>query len=264
MENKCLVCGAIIPEGRQVCLTCKKGGKHEISKKLTDEEIIKAYFEDCNEEFCFNCPLGETDCCAEILDLIHRLQSENESLKKQIDELPKPRKKILANKVYSDSTLKKWSKEDLIEHIRILEHNWSCAEENLNNSVKNSEKIFYEQKAEIERLTEENEYVDMVAKQALTDCEKLQIQVDELEKLNAKYLDSIESVQAGRCRFRCELTQQAVKDTAKEIFENLLGYIGSQQQFCIVDEEHKTLIDCDKLFDFVGNLAKERYGVEVE
>ena len=62
-------------------------------------------------------------------------------------------KKILANRVYSDTTLKKWSKEDLIEHIRILEHNWSCAEETLYNSVKNSEKIFYEQKAEIELLS---------------------------------------------------------------------------------------------------------------
>jgi hypothetical protein len=52
-------------------------------------------------------------------------------------------------------------------------------------------------------------------------------------------------------------------DTAREIFEKFLGYIGSQQQFCIVDEEHKTLIDCDKLFDFVGNLAKEEYGVDL-
>jgi hypothetical protein len=52
-------------------------------------------------------------------------------------------------------------------------------------------------------------------------------------------------------------------DTAREIFEKLLCYIGSQQQFCIVDEEHKTLIDCDKLFDFVGNLAKEEYGVDL-
>lgn len=52
-------------------------------------------------------------------------------------------------------------------------------------------------------------------------------------------------------------------DTAREIFEKLLGYIGSQQQFCIVEEEHKTLIDCDKLFDFVGKLAEEKYGVNL-
>ena len=67
--------------------------------------------------------------------------------------------KILANTVYSDSTLKRWKKEDLIEHIRILEHNWASAEDSLANSVKNSEKIFFEQKAEIERLTGERERV---------------------------------------------------------------------------------------------------------
>ena len=60
--------------------------------------------------------------------------------------------KILAYKVLSDSTLKSETKADLIERIRILEHNWLCAEESLANSVKNSDKIFYKQKAEIERL----------------------------------------------------------------------------------------------------------------
>ena len=61
---------------------------------------------------------------------------------------------------------------------------------------------------------------------------------------------------------RKRLIEKIKSDTSKEIFEKLLGYIGSRQQFCIVDEEHKTLIDCDKLFDFVGNLAKEKYGVD--
>lgn len=62
---------------------------------------------------------------------------------------------------------------------------------------------------------------------------------------------------------RDRIVATANYECAKEIFEKLLGYIGSQQQFCIVDEEHKTLIDCDKLFDFVGKLAQEK-GVEVE
>ena len=127
-------------------------------KKLTDEEILKA-LKNCKKNNCIDCPylIDEHNCNANtllsnILDLIRRLQSENESLKKQIDELPKPGKKILANKVYSNSTLKKWSKEELIEQIRILEHNWSCAEESLNNSAKNSDEIFAEQKDEIEEL----------------------------------------------------------------------------------------------------------------
>ncbi len=77
---------------------------------------------------------------------------------------------------------------------------------------------------EIERLTEENDHLDMVAKQALADYQNAQVQVDELKVRNEKYLESIESVQAGRCRFRCELTQQAVKDTAKEILQELYEY----------------------------------------
>lgn len=44
---------------------------------------------------------------------------------------------ILANKVYSDTTLKGWKKEELIEHIRILEHNWASAEKCIDNQVKN-------------------------------------------------------------------------------------------------------------------------------
>ena len=126
MENKCLVCGAIIPEGRQVCPTCKKGGKHEISKKLTAEEIIKAYFEDCNEDFCHTCPLSETDCCAEILDLIHRLQAENEELKSP---------KFASWKIKFFNIKEEFDKE-LAEH----------------------EEFTKKAKAEIERLTEELKY----------------------------------------------------------------------------------------------------------
>ena len=74
-----------------------------------------------------------------------------------MDEKPK---KILGNRVYSDATLKTWKKEDLIEQIRILEHNWACAEENYKNSVKNSEKLFAEQKAEIERLKAREKIAD--------------------------------------------------------------------------------------------------------
>ena len=51
------------------------------------------------------------------------------------------------------------------------------------------------------------------------------------------------------------------KETAKSIFEDLLYYIGNQQQFRFVDEEYKSLIDCDYLFDFLCNLAEEKYGL---
>lgn len=45
-------------------------------------------------------------------------------------------KKILANRIYSDSTLNRMTKKELIEQIRILEHNWSSAEEKLSNQAK--------------------------------------------------------------------------------------------------------------------------------
>lgn len=83
---------------------------------------------------------------------IEELAKINEDLQKQVDDLSAKRKRILANKVYSDATLKKWTKDDLIEQIRILEHNWAATEEALNNSAANSEKIFYAQGEQIEQL----------------------------------------------------------------------------------------------------------------
>ena len=101
----------------------------------------------------------------------------------------KKSKKILANRVYSDSTLKKWKKEDLIEQIRILEHNWAAAEESLNNSAKNSEKLLAEQKAEIERLE----------RKVKRDEERI------VREMNIGYANE----------------RQAVKDTVKEILQEL-------------------------------------------
>lgn len=127
------------------------------------------------------------------------------------------------------------------------------------------------QKAEIERLTKEKTESAKTAVEILEQNLELQKQVDVLAKENER-LSDLEFTQE-----HCDLYEenkyiksclvlakkQAVKDTTKEIFEKLLNYIGSQQQFCIVNDGHKTLIDCDKLFEFVGKLAQEK-GVEVE
>ena len=208
-------------------------------KKLTDEEIVK------DIEHSTGMPSYWKKIA---LDLIHRLQSENERLKKQIDELPKPRKKILANRVYSDGTLKKWRKEDLIEQIRILEHNWACAEESLNNSAKNSEKIFAEQKAEIERLTEERDGARVATDKYLQKSLELQKQVDELTKDRNWYKERYE-LSNHNFEVVSDRLEQAVKDRAKEI----LTVVGNQ---------------CEDGLDFkyyhwFDDLCK-RYGVEVE
>lgn len=44
-------------------------------------------------------------------------------------------------RVLSDSTLKSFSKESLIDIIRILEHNWKCAEECCENQAKFLERL---------------------------------------------------------------------------------------------------------------------------
>ena len=101
-----------------------------------------------------------------------------------------------------------------------------------------------EAKAEIERLTEYNANLNGMCLEFIDKNAELQKQVDELKELNAKYLDSIESVQAGRCRFRCELTEQAVKDTAKEILDDF-------DKHCVYSKDYT---------DFM----RKEYGVEVQ
>lgn len=51
------------------------------------------------------------------------------------------------------------------------------------------------------------------------------------------------------------------RETAREIIVSLLRYAGSRQEFTIVNDNHRTLIDCDKLFDKLGETAK-KYGVD--
>ena len=60
-------------------------------KKLTDTEIIKA-LECCIKDDCEKCPLGEIEDCitmTDTLDLINRLQAENENLTKACENQQK-------------------------------------------------------------------------------------------------------------------------------------------------------------------------------
>ena len=77
-------------------------------------------------------------------------------------------------------------------------------------------------KAEIERLTEENEYLDMVAKQALTDYQNTQVQVDELTDKLGKVLSGIKADEL----LIAKGVEQAVKDTGKEILDEVSKHFG--------------------------------------
>ncbi len=76
-------------------------------------------------------------------------------------------------------------------------------------------------------------------------CENLQADNERLYKNLAKFKDFVR------------------KETAKEIFEKVFSYMGGNQKFCIVDNDNQTLIDCDKLWEFVDALAKQ-FGVEIK
>lgn len=146
---------------------------------------------------------------AELLSLIESLQEEKVKSKK-----------ILANRVYADSTLKSMTKAELIEHIRILEHNWSAAEETLANSVKNSEQIFYEQKEEIERLEKEvADFKTKLPKDCVVlyneDAEAYRIFVEKYGR--PRYIDGCMTAYAHRLQTAENLVKDAANETLKEL-----------------------------------------------
>ena len=204
-------------------------------KKLTDKEIIQAL--DCGclavvfGEHCEKCVLHDIESCNivpdAIVDLIHRLQSENERLKKQVKQGLK------------DMKLEVGIRDKEIERL---------TEE---NELKT---------AQVGLLTGQVKYLKMCGDNFLADCEKLQKQVDELT-------EERENMQAEIMRFEdmkftqehCDLykenewlkasLQQAVKDTAKEILQTIMNIMKKS--------------DCFLAEDVVRILAKQN-GVEVE
>ena len=56
---------------------------------------------------------------------------------------------------------------------------------------------------------------------------------------------------------------QARKETAEKFYDKVMSYIGTNQKFWIVDNEHITIIEVDKLFDFVMETVKQ-FGVEIK
>lgn len=219
-----------------------------------DEQNIINAVEYCiaRDGKCGGCIYRKNGC--ELLNDAEPLFKALHHLKTELEETKKI-KRIGAYKVLSDETLKGETKADLIERIRILEHNWSATEESLNNSAKNGAKIIAEQKAEIERLTEEKNDILFDFKDRVTSAEQenaeLQKQVDELKKrlhwiwaIGVDYdgcdkaeslkelidemvqLTQIESkdLQVIECHGMlkgCDMVKQAVKDTAKEILQEL-------------------------------------------
>lgn len=74
---------------------------------------------------------------------------------------------------------------------------------------------------------------DTLCKDALNLITEQEKEIERLKAENEKYLDSIESVQAGRCRLRCQLTEQAVKqakiDVLNELKEKIVERMGDRE-----------------------------------
>ena len=86
--------------------------------------------------------------------------------------------------------------------------------------------------------------VDILLKDTLT-------LINELESENEKYLDSIESVQAGRCRLRCPLTEQAVKEFAEKLRKKVISL--NVWEFGEID-----IIDVDDIDELLKEYIDER------
>lgn len=279
-------------------------------KKLTDEEIVKA-FEHCSHnrscEYCLHndeVGSGEIVCRSRLMgkacDLIHRLQSENESLK-------------------CDSHRTSWrakflkAKKELEEYERKFEEGELVSKEWHDEQVGHAENVIAEQRDEIERLNDmkftqehcdlykENEWLKTEIKRELAEHEEftkkakaeietllcknaelevrcegilkdyyaasqtcdeqkdiierleeerdkyqekwqtdymnelnLQKQVDELKKtiaIKEGYIDRVES-EVVELQFA---TKKAVKDTAREIYNEINSCIEQGQDYCGLD-----------------------------
>jgi hypothetical protein len=211
-------------------------------KKLTDEEIIKAYSNCADHNNCCECPLWEEmkrrNCiCREIiLGVINRLQSENESLKKDYIELD-----LEARELRTENDKQKAEIERLTEERDVAGYkNNSLIFDKSNLQTKNGKL-----QKEIERWKEEYSWLDCK-------CQALQKQVDELkEKLWKSKQDMM--------TYHSKTVAEAVKDTAKEIYHLIdmspIPTRQGQQRYATGFENGLTSIKLK---------IAERYGVEVE
>lgn len=101
--------------------------------------------------------------------------------------------------------------------------------------------LIHRQKAEIERLTEENGWLSKECNKSTTECAELQNQVDELE-------NRFENKACCNMSENCSMVQQAVKYTAKEICDLFLEYWK-------VDD----FVDCNWLIEVIS----KKYGVDL-
>lgn len=185
-------------------------------KKLTDEEIVKALKCCMRIDGCDKCPLVEIPTIE---------QCRNNKNKCALD--------LIKHLQGENKRLKQSNKNTLFVNEQVMSEN-------------------AKQKAEIERLTEENAYLDGCAKQFLADYQKCEVELSEQED---KCLDC-----PYQLKFN-EIEKQAVKDTAKEIcilIDNIKNIFPNSIS------GYEKALGWSMCIDKLKEICKERYGVSYE
>ena len=128
-----------------------------------------------------------------------------------------------------------------------------CQDKELYKDLKRIVQEHAEQKAEIERLTEKNEELEernRILKKYKSMWSELDTKNTELQK----QVDELKANQVIECHGMlkgCDIVKQAVKDTAKEIYTQVLEWFSVGEDYSV----------------FIHNIEqwlKEKYGVEFE
>ena len=235
-------------------------------KKLTDEEVAQALLQNIayGKAITYFDKWGKHNSImiADIIDFIHRLQSENETQRKIIeyqDGLPDlvEQQKAEIERLETAIDIMRERACKIVSHQRRCRICDGCflrpiQKDNAKYQAKVLHETIVEQKAEIKRL--KNAYKEGF-EQGKFDSQvkivELQKQVDELKEERENMQAEIIAMDEARL--------QAVKDTAKEIFQELYNQFSADY----INHEINNLKDWNYA-DFIVSFAKDRYGVEVE
>jgi chromosome segregation ATPase len=233
-------------------------------KKLTDEEIAKAILQSIEYSKTITYFDEWGNCKAimitDIIDLIHRLQAEKESLKKDYIELDLECRDLRTELDNISQTLAKelaeheeFTKKAKAEIERLTE--WKdklqdTKDELEQQLIDTGFKEYCEENAElrkqVDELKEERENMQAVIFGLEEDKRLLQKQVDELkEKLWKSKQDMM--------TYHSKTVAEAVKDTAKDIWNDITSYYFSLRVI------GNATVELDKLAEFW-----HKRGVEVE
>lgn len=230
-------------------------------KKLTDEEIVKA-FEHCNKSLPHDkCLLAEqhkedwvtcqSKCGRMIIDLMHRLQ----------DKIAEYERKLADGELVS----KEWHDEQVLhdraEIERLTEEN-----ENLKADILRYEDMEFTEKHC--NLYSENESLKQWLKRVNADNEVLQRQVDELAYELAKKSIATEGINVTSTNISLylheKLLEQATKDTAKEILTDAKKWVKEHYKDTVTDSFGERPMLFMEAFGCLLAYLKDKHGVEVE